>query len=1127
MMISKASRLALVALLAVGCVQSRPSRNGVPNDNQYVRKDFLVRPADGDAADPGWLMKATFVRTSTPNPLGSDYFSVTPGLDSGAQLVRFKVTEDKLLLVSAREMNARPSDTRTAEVVNAWPAQSVDIKYRVNLDGENTNYLEENVELDWQVRQWVKLHFSKNDLSDVAPMGDFLSDALSRCTDMSNSSTTLVPDSFYTDEKNGYMQWTVSITVPLKWDDETCNAAYGQLGAEALQLGRQNVTFEMMYSFTRAKAPGDLTYQPLEVAEKDPIRHKYGFFESITLARDNDSGLLAGRQLVNRFDPEKPVAWFFAKGFPEAFKKHYAGPRGIAEETNKVLEAAGVKARVSFLNDDDDAVLGDGLRTKDPVKYGRPREYGDVRYSFVLWIADADTESSFIGVTPSINDPRTGETIAASLTLSDFAVKDRFLQRVDAYLQSIGASEGVNGKDPWSDPGPCADGDTLPIVQEVDKRVHNGNSSVYAKMQAYLQKPQSQFGNLGPQDFIAGQDDDFFRAYYQLLPYQVFADPEANPFVVPEGGGGVFGPSAMWDKLKLEVRFQKAAKALDHGETPYDGSGPEALKNATKFLNEMRELTRGHRDFKYAMKFKNKRLGMRMDGPDVMSFEQVASHAARHCIGGKWETREEWQANLLDTFWHQVAFHEFGHALGLTHNFMGSVDKPNFPTWKDAGGRTHIANYTSSVMEYNSTVADVFWHPGWGPYDQGAIAWIYGNTKPSGDKSDSITGQASRSSPWKDALGFSPDGQTELGFLMCNEFHERYTPLCRTFDLGTTPSEIIANQLDAYEWQYQWRNFRSYKKFWNDSEYANTPADLFIDLRRFISMWEFDWSTGELADTLRRIGVRNPDANGSDLEYYSQLTGKFNKELSAANQMIGSFHKAIIQQSSGERPYRTVYDNFYGDVTQQGIILDKLFAMQGWVAMWPTDNYDQNQAGDYFASYSGIGDGSYQYIAEDAVTSMIGGQYDAYPYFTPLAVAQFAQDTHAPEFSGRIDVRDWIGGHVFTRLQDFLDYFRDVAVQYNVDGCTDIGTCTYDPRRLSDNHNEFTGPDQRLWIWAYIPDRNQWVAVQKERNTASYLVVRNFNDDVVAQQDDGSFPGGAYGYELPMKFFLDAFNLYN
>jgi hypothetical protein len=208
--------------------------------------------------------------------------------------------------------------------------------------------------------------------------------------------------------------------------------------------------------------------------------------------------------------------------------------------------------------------------------------------------------------------------------------------------------------------------------------------------------------------------------------------------------------------------------------------------------------------------------------------------------------------------------------------------------------------------------------------------------------------------------------------------------------------------------------------------------------------------------------------------------------------------------------------------------------MEFWVGIWPAVNYDPNQAGAYFSSYSDAPDPSYQTVAEDAVDSMIGGQYDAFPYFAPLAVSLFAQDTHSPSFTGRIEVRNWIGGHVFSRIEDFLAYFRDIASQNNYaspDGSVDcthgFDACLYDPRPLSDTHNELLGPDKRLWIWAYIPDRNEYVALQKEVNTASYVIVRAYNDDVVYSLDDGAYPGGAYSDELPMKYYLDAFGQYN
>ena len=1144
---------------AMGCVADRPSRNGVFNENQYLRKSFLVRQADPTAQDPGWFLKATITQVSTPNFLGSNLFSVFPGTENGGAYVRFNITQDKLEMVNLREFSNPIGDqanqnTRVPEVVNAWPATNVDLKYRVNLDGEKTNFYEENQELPWDTRQWVKLNFAKNDMSDVAPF-PAMNELLSFCVDMGNATTTLVPDSMKIDEPNDYLEWTTEITFPVKLTDPTCMDQYGTRGRDALNIGKYNETIRVKYSMVRpdkmtapppaqgAQAAAD-QYVPLQVDEKDAIRHKYGFFDWIAWNRDLNSGLVAARQLVIRFNPKKPITWYFAAGFPEGYKAIFVNkdnpndPNTIQGQTNQLMKDAGVAATVNFLNADDKDTFNDHLLDPTNPKNttgATPREYGDIRYSFLRWMSDPDVQDSFAGVTQFVLDPRTGEALTSSITFNDFAIKDYYVQRIDAYLQTLGASDDINSTVEWKQ-GSCTLGDTKPIVDATIAKTHNGTSTLYQKMQQYLQKPLGTFPNLGPIDFISDvskkADQDFLNAYYAMMPYWMYADPSMNPFVIPEGGQGVYGPGNIWKMTQTESEFSKVMSDIDHGLEPYeDVTGPNGITNATKFLNHFRDLTVNHKTLDRAQHMIHPYVFA--DTASAFSFEQIMAKDAQHCIdtgdgsGPHWESKAEWTQNLIDTYWSQVAWHEFGHSLGLAHNFMGSIDKPNFPTYKDPKG-THYAMYSSSVMEYNSAPDRVFWKAGWGPYDQGAISWIYANdARGSGAAGDSISGQSSSTNaqlapPWKDPHGFANGKETQ--YLFCSHQHLSYTPFCRMGDSGTTPSEIVANQIDAYEWQYTWRNFRKYRKLWDNSQYALSPLNMIQDMRRFVSAWVFDWGSGDLTDALRRLGFQ-PPAGVPALQYFTQLTNKFNEEASAANQMVAAFHEAIIQQASGERPYRTIYDKYYGDVTQQGIILDKLFAMQGWVALWPTDNYDPNQAGGYIASYSGIGDASYATVAEAAVDSMIGGQYDVYPYFVPLAVAQFAQDTHSPEFDGRIDVRDWIGGHVFYRLQDFLDYFRDLAVQNAA--CTDVKSCDYDPRPLSDNHNEFFGPDKRQWIWAYIPDRNTWVTVQKERNTAAYVIVRNYTDDVIAQLDDGAFPGGAYGALLPMKFFLDSFNFYN
>ena len=51
--------LACAPALSAGCVADRPSRNGVFNENQYVKKSFLIEPGDGSTPDRGWFLQAT------------------------------------------------------------------------------------------------------------------------------------------------------------------------------------------------------------------------------------------------------------------------------------------------------------------------------------------------------------------------------------------------------------------------------------------------------------------------------------------------------------------------------------------------------------------------------------------------------------------------------------------------------------------------------------------------------------------------------------------------------------------------------------------------------------------------------------------------------------------------------------------------------------------------------------------------------------------------------------------------------------------------------------------------------------------------------------------------------------
>jgi hypothetical protein len=517
--------------------------------------------------------------------------------------------------------------------------------------------------------------------------------------------------------------------------------------------------------------------------------------------------------------------------------------------------------------------------------------------------------------------------------------------------------------------------------------------------------------------------------------------------------------------------------------------------------------------------------------------------------------------------------------------FSGGAAQNNGNGGPWANGNTLGSSQPTSAEAAAAPTHNGNWNglPGWAPYDIGAVSFIYGNNRapyapgvdsngkpslataggrygtakigpqPTGPQNLlAVSGQTSGSAPWNDPNGWNPSTNQEIAYLFCTDEDLKYSPFCRQGDFGTTPSEIVASAIDRYEWNYKWRNFRLYHKFWNDGPYADTINAFFSDITRFLSTWAYDWSEGELINNFPRIGVVPPQSNNEPLAgYYGNLAASFTNDISVANQLVAAFHEAIIQQSSGERPFVTTYDPFYGDVIQQGIILDKLFAMQNWTTLNPISNYDPTQAAGAYLFLATPFDVNYEDVAENTLLNMIGGQYDVFAYFTPLAIQNFAQASWSINFTGRTELRDWVGGYTFGGPAgnagidpdpQFLAWAQTLAQQNNAEeidpvvfaGCKQglpLTDCTWDPRLPqtdptdqyhSDPYQNFRGPDQRRYIWTYIRDRNQMFVCDQDRNVATFVTMENYNADVVAEHDDGTT--GAYGLEFSVLYGFDYFN---
>ena len=101
-------------------------------------------------------------------------------------MVQFRFKEGRLQVLDARQMQPddpnNPNDdaaTRTERVLFEFTGTHVDTKLRESLDGERTNYLEENYEAAWQDRQKFKVDFESSNASPLASIAWYYGESAS------------------------------------------------------------------------------------------------------------------------------------------------------------------------------------------------------------------------------------------------------------------------------------------------------------------------------------------------------------------------------------------------------------------------------------------------------------------------------------------------------------------------------------------------------------------------------------------------------------------------------------------------------------------------------------------------------------------------------------------------------------------------------------------------------------------------------------------------------------------------------------------------------------------------------------------------------------------------------------
>lgn len=1088
----------LVATTAgLACAGDRPTRTELFNENTYLDKDFLTRPnplhvdaETGEQDDAGWLLGMTVTAVSVPTAIAD----VFPGLQSELSYVRFAFTKDTVQMVDGITPGSYGTDGNLVDpreaadlaprVLQEWEGTHVDLQLRRNLDGEVTNFVEEYKERDWQRRQHFKVDLEEGKLADFARLSWYYDWFTSPAMQM--VSRALVPDSFhYVDtvsresnlpgtvdwDKGDYLEWTVRVTYRVQpW--------YGSLQVFRADIDSQTV--DVKYSlWRRPDAPAGSEYVPRPVAEKDEYLRQYGIWDYIVRDfHDPESGFIGSEIMLSRFNPALPIDYYMIDVPAEYGSGSELGDlhASVAEAANRVFEQAGVDARVAFHAADEGGVL---------------RRPGDIRYNLVWWHNNDFADVPWLGYGPSWIDPRSGEILTSTLNMNNWHGLHWYTQITRDLLEQT--SDAFDEADTS-----CTPGEIRPVIGEAVMGELQ-NTSLYSRMVSYMGSP--------PEEWVLEHDQEWHDQYHMLARDIRYSYPPYNSFVYgPREASVSQRRQERQDLLERDGEFWNVAASLDSGQSPTgfdDFTSPGAIEAGVDFLRRSRESMQTHAELQ-----RDRRVaaGLRAidlaDGPTLLG--SIADINQRCKEDGTWQTFDEWEDDIRWRIAHQTSVHELGHNLGLYHNFYGSVDAPNYQPCTGCIGQDR--GYSSSVMDYGHHFAEVSADLGFYPYDVAALtyAYRYDAQEEVGAETDPAINRIvhpERHDPAVDPADEPEDTiHLERAYLYGNDYHEPLSPLVELFDLGTTPTEMITEAIQYYDWQYRFRNFRSFRQYWETWTYPDYAFSATFFMRRMLELWALDWNSSDLENDLRLLGVEG------DPFYFQNVREEFAQEMGQANRLAVNFFRAILTQSNAERSYATTYDAYFGDVTRIGIIYDKFYAMLSFLGLWPADWYNWDVYA-YLSYYEGDrGDSLCYSDALDAVIEMLGGSYDVYPWFLPLATLVFAEDTHSINFGDQA-MKEWIAFRTFDRTEDMADYFG------------------FDPREealgpLDDGHQIFHDDRGSEWVYLFLDDRNQHVVASADLSPISFKQVRDYNEAVNINHSDR-----ATTYDI--KYMIDYYQYFD
>ena len=834
----------------------------IPDGNKDRREKEMFT---GSKKDPKyWISKVTVSKASFEAP-GLPF--VFEGLQSQAKLGYFEFTRDKIKfhnMVNRQFLeDPKVASQGLNELINEWSIEHSEFRL-AEVDGYTTNREEENDYISWEEKRYFTADWAKSDISEANTFPYSVSFSENILCWKKKTAYTIDPSREF---KKDYIGWTVAVvyeqdpfcsrslyrrnhdnystTVHYKYSFKSVPDPYlKDKKKEAKNKNKdENTNNKALKKASKKKgdAPhkkdkkkedsSDKDYIPYVYdGEQDPLLRKYGYFRTIRPSIGED-GRDKNVFYMNRWNPNKKHIFYFSSDYPDKYKDL---AYGVICHTNKLLAKhklnnyplKGACKEDGSLRPKKKETCSEGICFE--LRENKGEKLGDIRYSFFHLI---ERDAPIFGYGPSDTHPNTGEIISGNVIISTYAL-DFYLKYLvhDRYKR--------DHKDYYKE----SEGKKIKISTGKNKY---DTSNLFVKMKQTLKENDH---NLWTKSSKLIDEKSKIRPVFRHLVSQLtFGHPAYSGFTSSNHYG-----------KDLSFSVKKLAEAL-----------PEPLAKQTQQI-----LEQYHENQKKQMSHER--------NTTIYPLEPVIEQLPALLASGL--TPEETKKRIL----FELISHEFGHVLGLRHNFYGSLDVFD--------GHDHSIK-SSSVMDYLN-LKDKATYPArsvFGSYDEAALVYAYSSGK--------------------------KDLSKERQYLFCTDHHRSLNFLCNAWDKGQTPSEVMMSLIENYEESYFVRNLRLGRAYWDTSRYPYIRFLNMWDLKRALMMWRTAFRNNIISQTLEESKL------SLTKDEISRISYKIQKDIRQAIKLSIAFYNSVLQTSESDKDWKDFYNEESGSIETIGISWDKLFAM--------------------------------------------------------------------------------------------------------------------------------------------------------------------------------------------------------